>query len=79
MRGLSERLCVGPTFQKHRDQRRAVAVLRLLHEQLPVVQDRGHRVAPSDDVVHDVAGVVLLVGAKCLDREESVRARVESL
>lgn len=59
--------CVRPTFQEHRHQRRAVAVLCLLDQELPVPQHRGHRVAPPDDPVHDVAGVVLLIGPKRLD------------
>lgn len=58
------------TFQQHRHQRRAVAVLRLLHQQLAVLEDHGHRVAPADDPVHDIAGVVLLIGAVRLDRKE---------
>lgn len=56
-----------PTLQQHGHQRRAVAVLGLLHQQLPVVQDVSDGVAPLDDAVHDVVGVVLLVGAESLD------------
>lgn len=56
-----------PTLQQHGHQRRAVAVLGLLHQQLPVVQDVSDGVAPLDDAVHDVAGIVLLVRAESLD------------
>lgn len=55
------------TFEEHRHQWRAVAVLCLLHQELPVLQHRGHGVAPPDDAVHDVAGIVLLIGPEGLD------------
>lgn len=63
------------TLQQYRHQRRAVAVLRLLNQQLAVLQDHRHRVAPADDPVHDVAGVVLLIGAVCLDKKTDASAR----
>lgn len=65
---MHEVITWSPTLQQHRHQRSALAVLGLLHKQLPVLQHRRHRVAPSDDSVHDVAGVVLLIGTKRLDR-----------
>ena len=55
------------TFQQHRHQGCTVAVLSLLHQQLAVIQDVSDGVAPLDDAVHDVTGVVLLVGAECLE------------
>lgn len=58
------------TLQQHGHQRRAVTVLGLLHQQLAVVHDVGHGVAPLDDTVHDVAGVILLVGAEGLEQRE---------
>lgn len=54
------------TFQQHCHQWCAVAVLGLLHQQLAVIQDVSDGVAPFDDAVRDVAGVVLLVGAERL-------------
>lgn len=57
------------TLQQHGHQRRAVAVLGLLNQQLAILEDHGHRVAPADDPVHDVAGVVLLIGAVRLGRK----------
>lgn len=54
------------TLQQHGHQRRAVAVLGLLDQELPVVQDVGNRVAPLDDAVHDVAGIILLVRSERL-------------
>ena len=68
---VSARVCVRArrlTLQQHGHKGRAVAVLGLLHQQLAVVQHRGDGVAPLDDAVHDVAGVVLLVGAERLGR-----------
>lgn len=62
------------TFQQHCHQWCAVAVLGLLHQQLAVIQDMSDGVAPLDDAVHDVAGVVLLVGAERLqDKWEMLR------
>lgn len=63
------------TLQQRRHQRRAVAVLCLLNQQLAVLQDHGHRVAPADDPVHDVAGVVFLIGAVRLDRRTGTPQR----
>lgn len=54
------------TFQQHCHQWCAVAVLGLLHQQLAVIQDVSDGITPLDDAVHDVAGVVLLVGAESL-------------
>lgn len=62
-----------PTFQEHWHQRRAVAVLGLLNQELPVLQHRGHGVAPPDDAVHDVAGVILLIGPEGLGGKETLR------
>lgn len=70
---LSEYCCFGrlwlnslSTLQEYGHQRSAVAVLGLLDKQLSVIQDVGNGVAPFDDPVHDVAGVILLVCAKSL-------------
>lgn len=57
------------TLQQHRHQRRSVAVLCLLNQQLAVLQHHRHWVPPGDDPVHKVAGVVLLIGAIRLDRK----------
>lgn len=61
-------VCLSPTFKENRHQGCAVTVLCLLYQQLTVFQDGRHWVAPPDYTVHDVTGVVLLVGSKCLKK-----------
>lgn len=65
------------TFQQHRHQWGAVAVLGLLHQQLAVIQDVSDGVAPLDDAVHNVAGVVLLVGAERLEDKKNPKKNGE--
>lgn len=60
------------TLQKNGHQWRSVAVLCLLDQQLSIVQHVGHRVAPFNDAVHDVAGVILLIGAKGLKETRGI-------
>lgn len=57
------------TFQQDADQGSAVTVLGLLDQQLPIIQHPRHWVPPLNDPIHDVAGIVLLVGSKCLQKK----------
>lgn len=64
--GISQVLSLSCTFQQDADQGSAVAVLGLLHQQLPIIQHPRYWVPPLNDPIHDVAGIVFLVGSKCL-------------
>lgn len=61
-----------PTLQQHSHQRRAIAILGLLHQQLSVIQDMSDGVAPLDDAVHDVASIIFLVCAESLHEKQEL-------
>lgn len=54
------------TLQQHSHQRSPITVLCLLDEQLSILQDMVDGVAPFDDAVHDIAGIVFLICTECL-------------
>lgn len=65
-KGIAHVFSLSCTFQQDADQGSAVTVLGLLDQQLPIIQHPRYWVSPLNDPIHDVAGIVFLVGSKCL-------------